>query len=105
MMKIALREVSVEDLGALCLKWQISRLALFGSALSGHPGPDSDIELLVEFEPGEQWSLLDLVRAEAEFADLFGRRVDLVDKRSLERSSNWIRRGAILGTAVEIYAA
>jgi predicted nucleotidyltransferase len=104
-MKIALGEVSVEDLGALCLKWRISRLALFGSALSGQLGPDSDIDLLVEFEPEEQWSLLDLVRAEAEFADLFGRRVDLVDKRSLERSSNWIRRRKIFGSAEEIYAA
>ncbi len=104
-MEIALGEVSVEDLGALCLKWRISRLALFGSALSGQLGPDSDIDLLVEFEPEEQWSLLDLVRAEAEFADLFGRRVDLVDKRSLERSSNWIRRREILESAEEIYAA
>lgn len=104
-MNIGTIEISHEKLGALCRKWQIRRMALFGSAQSGEFGPESDIDLLVDFEPGEQWSLMDLVRAEAEFAGLLGRRVDLVDKRSLERSFNWIRRDAILESAEEIYAA
>ena len=98
-------EVPNEELRTLCHKWRINRLALFGSALTGQLHPDSDIDLLVEFEPGEQWSLMDLVRAEAEFASLFGRHVDLVDKSSLQRSSNWMRRDAILNTAEVIYAA
>jgi predicted nucleotidyltransferase len=51
---------------------------------------------LVEFEPDEQWSLVDLARAEEEFSSLFGRRVELVERKSLERSANWIRRDAIL---------
>ena len=93
------------ELAALCRKWRISRLSLFGSALSGQFRPDSDIDLLAEFEPGEQWSLMDLVRAEAEFAGLFGRHVDLVDRSSLQRSANWIRRNAILKSAEVIYAA
>ena len=56
MMKIALREISVVDLGALWLKWRIRRLVLFGSALSGQLGPESDIDLLAAFEPEEQWA-------------------------------------------------
>lgn len=97
--------VSDKELRVLCRKWRIHRLALFGSAKRGQLRPDSDIDLLVEFETGERWSLMDLVRAEAEFADLFGRRVDLVDKSNLQRSSNWIRRDAILKSAEVIYAA
>lgn len=104
-MMIGIREVPNEEIGALCRKWRINRLSVFGSGLSGPLRPDSDIDLLVEFEPDEEWSLMDLVRAEAEFAGVFGRRVDLVDKSSLQRSSNWIRRDEILKTAEEIYAA
>ena len=104
-MPTVLNEVSNRELAELCRKWRINRLALVGSALSVQFRPDSDIDLLAEFEPGEQWSLMDLVRAEAEFAGLFGRHVDLVDKGSLQRSSNWIRRDAILQSAEVIYAA
>jgi uncharacterized protein len=104
-MIIGIPEVSYEEMRALSRKWRINRLSVFGSALSGQLRPDSDIDLLVEFEPDEEWSLMDLIRAEAEFAAVFGRRVDLVDKNSLERSSNWIRRDAILKTAEVIYAA
>jgi uncharacterized protein len=104
-MNIGTIEISNEKLEALCIKWRIRRLALFGSARSGQLGPESDIDLLADFDPGEQWSLMDLAHAEAEFANVFGRRVDLVDKHSLQRSPNWIRRDAILGSAEEIYAA
>ncbi|MBI2889992.1 MAG: nucleotidyltransferase domain-containing protein [Nitrospirae bacterium] len=104
-MTLGTLEVSSEALRTLCRKWRIHRLALFGSALTRQLGPNSDIDLLVEFEPDERWSLMDLVRAEAEFADLFDRRVDLVDKNNLQRSSNWIRRDAILKSAEVIYAA
>jgi uncharacterized protein len=104
-MVIGMSEVSDETLKALCRKWRIRRVAVFGSALSGELRPDSDIDLLVDFEPDEQWSLMDLVRAEEEFGSLFNRRVELVDRKSLQRSSNWIRRDAIFETAEVIYAA
>lgn len=104
-MTTLLQEVSNRELDALCRKWRINKLALFGSALTGQLRQDSDIDLLAEFEPGEQWSLMDLARAEAEFAGLFGRRVDLVDKGSIQKSTNWIRRDAILKSAKVIYAA
>jgi hypothetical protein len=104
-MAVGACEVSRQELAALCRKWRITRLALFGSALAGQLRSDSDVDLLADFEPGERWSLMDLVRAEAEFAGLFGRRVDLVDRAGLERSPNWIRREAILQTAEVIYAA
>lgn len=104
-MPTVLSEIPHEKLKELCGKWRINRLSLFGSALSGQLRPDSDIDLLVEFDTNEQWSIMDLVRAEEEFAGLFLRRVELVDKKNLERTSNWIRRDAILKTAEVIYAA
>lgn len=104
-MTLGALRISDEELRELCRKWRIHRLELFGSARTGQLRPDSDIDLLAEFETGERWSLMDLARAEVEFAALFGRRVDLVDKSSLQRSSNWIRRDAILQSAQVIYAA
>ena len=104
-MTIKNMEVSDQELGSLCHKWRIRRISLFGSALKGDLRLDSDIDLLVEFESGEQWSLMDLVRAQEEFTQLFGRRVDLVEKKNVERSSNWIRRNSILNSAEVIYAA
>ena len=91
-------------LSELCRKWRITRIALFGSAQRGELRLGSDIDLLVDFEPGENWSLMDLARAEAEFADAFGFPVDLVDRRSLERGANRVRSDAILGSAEVVYA-
>jgi len=100
-MKIGNLEISEETLQKMCQKWKIRRLELFGSALTGQLRPDSDIDLLVEFEPDEQWSLMDLARAEEEFSLLFQRRADLTDRKNLERSTNWIRRDAILRSTRE----
>ena len=104
-MRIADAEISYDSLHMLCAKWKIRRLELFGSALTGELRPDSDIDLLAEFTPDETWSLMDLVRAEQEFSVLIGRRVELLDRKNLERSPNWIRRKAILASAEVIYAA
>lgn len=104
-MRIGDVEIPDEELQALCRKWKIRRLELFGSARTGRLGRDSDIDLLAEFDVDEQWSLMDLARAQEEFSLLFGRRVDLVDRKNLERSANLIRRDAILNSTEVVYAA
>jgi len=104
-MRIGDTEVPDDDLGAMCRKWRICRLELFGSAQTGRLGHESDIDLLAEFEPGEEWSLMDLARAQEEFSQLLGRKVDLVDRKNLERSANHIRRDAILASTEVLYAA
>ncbi len=104
-MRIADLEVPDKALQRICRKWKIHRLELFGSARTGRLGPDSDIDLLAEFDADEQWSLMDLARAQEEFSLLFGRKVDLVDRKNLERSANPIRRDAILNSAEVVYAA
>ena len=104
-MRIGDMEVPDEALQRMCRKWKIRRLELFGSGRTGQLGPDSDLDLLVEFESDEQWSLMDLARAHVEFSLLLGRKVDLVDRKNLERSANWIRRDAILKATEVVYAA
>jgi predicted nucleotidyltransferase len=95
--------LSTEQIADFCRRWQISELALFGSALRDDFGPDSDLDVLVTFAPGARWGLLDGVRMEQELARLLGRKVDLLSKRAVESSPNWILRREILGTAEVIY--
>ena len=83
----------------------IKRLDVFGSALRADFGPKSDIDLLVEFEPDRRLGLFDLVRIEQGFSDLFGRKVELVERIAVERSRNYIRRAAILESTETIHAA
>ena len=89
-------------LAAFCRRWGVTELALFGSVLRDDFGPDSDVDLLVAFAPGARPSLFDLVEMEAELAELVGRGVDLVTRRSVVESDNWIRRRAILDSAVSL---
>ena len=94
-----------EQVAAFCHRWRITALELFGSALRDDFGPDSDIDLLVTFEPDAPWSLFDLVQMESKLAAVLGRPVDLVERTSIERSDNWIRRRAILGSAEPLYGS
>jgi hypothetical protein len=73
-------------LASLCRRRQIRRLSLFGSVLRGDAGPDSDIDLLVEFSRGAKPSFLDLAEIEQELSGLLaGRRVDLRTADDLSR--------------------
>ena len=77
------------DHGALaqvCRKHRITRLALFGSVLKGRARPDSDVDLLVEFEPGATPGLLRLAEIEHDLSRLLGgRKVDLRTAAELSR--------------------
>jgi predicted nucleotidyltransferase len=90
---------------AFCRRWRITELALFGSILGDDFGPESDIDFLVTFAPDARSTLFDLVEMEEELGALLGRPVDLVSKRAVERSENWIRRRAILEAARPYYVA
>jgi predicted nucleotidyltransferase len=87
-----------------CRRWKIAEFSLFGSVLREDFGPESDIDVLVAFTPDARWSLLDHVEMQDELKDIFGRAVDLISKRGIERSRNAIRRKEILGSAEVIYA-
>ena len=88
-----------EHLAGWCRRWKVRELAAFGSVLRPDFGPESDIDLLVTFEFGADWSLIDHERMQEELTGLSGRKVDLVSRHGIERSANWIRRQMILETA------
>ncbi len=94
-----------ERLERFCLRWKVAELAVFGSILRDDFGPDSDVDVLVSFQPEADWSLFDRVDMQEQLAGIMGRKVDLVSRRGIERSSNWIRRKAILENARPLYVA
>jgi predicted nucleotidyltransferase len=65
---------------------------------------DSDIDVLVTFDVDAKHTLFDLVHMQDELKEIFGREVDIVSRRGIESSRNYIRRDAILNSAEEIYA-
>ena len=97
--------VSPERIVAFCARWGVTELALFGSAVRDDFGPESDVDLLVSFDPGARRTLFDIVRMEDELRAMFGRNVDLVTRAAIEGSRNPIRRNAILESAQVLYAA
>lgn len=91
-----------EEIEALARRWKIRELALFGSVLREDFSNQSDIDLLVEFEPQARFGLFELVELQNELEQIFGRTVDLVEKASL---TNPFRKKEILRTSRVIYAA
>jgi hypothetical protein len=92
--------VPADGLEALCRKWRVRELALFGSAVREDFGPGSDVDVLVSFDEDAPWSLWDLITMQDELSELFGRPVDLVEREGL---TNPFRRQRILETSRVIY--
>lgn len=98
-------DIPKEEVAAFCRRWQIKELALFGSALRDDFRPDSDVDVLVQFDPEARHTLFDMVFMQEELQRIFGREVDLVSRRGIETSRNYIRRRAILESAEVIYGS
>ena len=88
-----------------CHRWQINELALFGSVLRDDFEPDSDLDVLVTFAPGADWSLFDHLRMEEELSHLLNREIDLLSRQAVECSHNKLRRQEILNTAQVVYVS
>ena len=93
--------VSEAALAALCARYQVRELAVFGSAARGETRPDSDVDLLVLFEEGSRVTLFTLIELQAELSVLFRRPVDLVPKNGLKPAL----RQEVLAEAQVLYAA
>jgi predicted nucleotidyltransferase len=98
-------DIPQAKIAAFCGKWKITELALFGSVLRDDFREDSDVDVLVSFAPDSRWSLMDLVRMEEELGVMLGRKVDLVERKSVEISDNYIRRSHILNSLEPLYVA
>ena len=94
-----------QRIAEFCRRWKITEFALFGSVLRDDFRPDSDVDVLVRFEPAARHSLFDLGHMQDELKAIFGHDVDLVDRRAVESSENYIRRRHILSTAEAIHVA
>lgn len=91
--------VSPAALAEFCKRNHIRRLSLFGSVLAGRAGPDSDVDLLVEFEPGEEPGLLGFGAMQAGLSALLGgRSIDLHTARDLSR---YFRDEVVRGAEVQ----
>jgi hypothetical protein len=87
-----------ERLAACCRRFGVARLETFGSFVTGDARLDSDLDILVTFEPGAT-SGLEFVAFQQELQEVVGRRVDLLTRESVERSPNkYFRRFALRHT-------
>lgn len=89
-----------------CERWNIEELSVFGSAVrSDFDIQHSDIDFLVSFSEDAGWTLTDEIQMQRELTEILEREVDLVSRKAVEKSENWIRRDAILKETQTIYAA
>jgi len=79
------QQIPRDKLAEFCKRHFIRKLSLFGSALHGTLRPDSDIDLLVEFEEGHTPGLFSIVKMEMELTEVLGRKVDLRTPQELSR--------------------
>jgi predicted nucleotidyltransferase len=93
-----------QEIAEFCRRWKIVELSLFGSALRDAFGPESDLDFLVSYSKDSDWGLWDQTQMQQELEAISQRRVDLVSKRAIERSDNWLRRAEILATARVVYS-
>ena len=98
-------ELPKEKIAEFCKRWKVREFAIFGSALRSDFRPDSDIDIIVDFEPGARISLFDLVSMTDELRLIFKRNVDLLTRRGVEQSRNYIRRKEILSSMQVVHAA
>lgn len=97
--------IQEEQLKEICKRYIIKELAIFGSALREDFNDSSDVDLLYTFQETANHSLFDVVKIKEEFEKLFGRSVDLISRKAIERSRNKLRKKAILKITKVIYAA
>jgi len=101
MLQLGDRLADGSSLAEMCRRYGVKELSLFGSSVRGEIRPESDIDIMVEFEPGIRVGLIRFESLAGELESLAGRRVDLVTKRGLKP---WVR-SHVLKDARVIYAA
>lgn len=98
-------ELPMPAIEEFCKRWAIREFALFGSVLRDDFRPDSDIDVMVSFDPSSRHGLLALSRMQRELADILGRPVDLVERAGIEEARNARRGRKIVQSARVVYAA
>jgi len=94
-----------QRIAEFCDRWKIRELSIFGSILRDDFRQDSDVDILVSFLTDANWKPDDLMEMKEELEALFKHPVDLVEKRLVEGSTNYIRRRHILTHKETLYVA
>jgi len=94
-------EMDREHVAAFCRKHHLAKLALFGSVLTDRFGPESDVDVLFEYDPDHAPSLFDVGRMEEELGEILGRKADMHMPQELSRYF----RDKVLRTAQIEFAA
>ena len=94
-------EVDRDLIAEFCRKHHLTKFAFFGSLLSDRFGPDSDIDVLFDYDQNYSMTLFRVVRMEREISDLLGRKVDM---RTAEDLSRYFRDEVVQNALVQ-YAA
>ena len=95
-------EIPMDRIAEFCQRNHIRRLALFGSVLRDDFALESDVDVLVEFEPGTRVGFA-FITVQDELSKVFGRRVDMSTFAGVEESRNWLLRAEILDSAEVVY--
>ncbi|MDE2889833.1 MAG: nucleotidyltransferase family protein [Gemmatimonadota bacterium] len=95
-------DIPKDEIAAFCQRNGIKRLALFGSVLRDDFTAESDVDVIVEFEPGKTPGL-EFLTMQDELSEIYGRRVDLHTFRGVESNPNWLLRNEILNSAEAVY--
>ncbi|MBI2761083.1 MAG: nucleotidyltransferase domain-containing protein [Chloroflexi bacterium] len=98
-------DLPMDKIEDFCRRWHITELVLFGSVLRDDFRPDSDVDVLITVEPGVHWPWGGYGEMTEELEEIFGRKVDLGEKRWVEESENPFRRKSILSNMKTIYAS
>ncbi len=94
-------QIKALEIAEFCRRHHISKLSFFGSVLREDFRPDSDVDVLVEFEPEHVPGLFALIRMQLEFSDLIGREADFRTPNDLGR----FLRDRVVASAEVQYAA
>lgn len=100
-MDTKLIEPDLDKLEAICARYAVHELAILGSAVTATFGSESDVDILVEFEPEAHVGFLMMSRLQRELSSLLNRHVDLVPKNGLKEAV----KEEVLGRAKVLYAA
>ena len=92
-----------EQIAAFCRKWGIREFAVFGSVLRSDFAPESDIDFLATFQEGRKPKWPRMLDMRDELSALAGRPVDIIERKNVECSENYIKRKHILQSAQVIY--
>ena len=95
-------EIPHDKIHDFCLKWSVRAFSIFGSSIRDDGHSESDVDILVSFHDGTSWGLFEFFDMIDELQEIFGRKVDLVEKEALR---NPIRKSEILSQRQVVYAA